>query len=64
MVRYALRTECPPNWLRSAATAFIEGESPWRETKRAKIAALIVGTGTALLSASSTVQRPSPESST
>ena len=55
-------TAWPPNWLRSAATAFIAGESSWRETKRAKIDALIVGTGTAFSSASSMVQRPSPES--
>ena len=44
-----LRTAWPPNWLRRAATAFIDGESSWRETKRAKIDALIVGTGTALI---------------
>ena len=43
----ALRTACPPNCLRSAATAFIAGESFCRDTKRAKIDALIVGTGTA-----------------
>ena len=52
---------------REAALRFsfsIDGESFWRETNRAKIDALIVGTGTALLSASSTVHLPSPESST
>src|SRR3712207_2033988 len=29
------RTACPPNWLRSAATAFMVGESSCREEKRA-----------------------------
>ena len=41
--------------MRSAATAFIDGESFWRDTNRAKIAALMVGTGTARSSASWTV---------
>ena len=57
-------TACPPNWLRSAATAFIAGESSWREANRAKRAAVITGAGTAWSMASSTVHRPSPESST
>ena len=35
----ALVTAWPPNWLRSAATAFIAGESSWRETNRANIEA-------------------------
>src|SRR5690606_20233579 len=55
---------CPPNWWRSAATAFIAGESSWREAKRANSAAEITGSGTAWSIASSTVQRPSPESAT
>ena len=58
-----LVTACPPNWLRSAATAFIAGESSCREANRANSAAVITGTGTAWLMASSTVHRPSPESS-
>ncbi len=58
-----MRTACPPNWLRIAATAFIAGLSSWRDTKRAKSAAVIAGSGTALSIAASTVHRPSPESS-
>ena len=58
-----LCTAWPPNWLRSAATAFIAGESSWREANRANSAAEMTGIGTALSIASSTVQRPSPESS-
>ena len=57
-------TACPPNWWRSAATAFIAGESSWREANRANSAAEITGSGTACRIASSIVQRPSPESST
>jgi hypothetical protein len=40
------------------------GEAPWRDEKRAKSAAEMTGSGTAESIASSTVQRPSPESST
>ncbi len=57
-------TECPPNWLRRAATAFIAGESSCLEAKRANSAAVIAGVGTALLMDSSTVHLPSPESVT
>src|SRR5581483_370497 len=57
-------TACPPNCARSAATAFIAGDWSWRDTNRANRAAEITGAGTRLLMASSTVQRPSPESST
>lgn len=56
-------TAWPPNSLRSAAIIFIAGESSWRETKRAKSAAEMAGTGTARSIADWTVQRPSPESS-
>ena len=56
-------TAWPPNWLRIAATAFIAGESSWRETNRAKSAAVIAGVATALSMPASTVHRPSPESS-
>ncbi len=56
-------TAWPPNWLRSAATAFIAGDSSCREANLANRAAEITGAGTARSIASSTVQRPSPESS-
>src|SRR5690606_1124873 len=59
----AARTACPPNSLRSAATAFMAGESDWREANRAKTAAVMAGAGTAWSMASWTVHRPSPESS-
>ncbi len=49
---------------RNAATARIAGESSWREANRANNAAEITGAGTEWLIASSTVQRPSPESCT
>ena len=52
----------PPNWPRSAATACIVGDSCWREANRANSDAEITGIGTELAIASSTVQRPSPES--
>ena len=55
-------TAWPPNWLRSAATIFICGESSCREEKRANSDAVIAGSGTAWSIAASTVQRPSPES--
>src|SRR5690606_26505670 len=55
------RVACPPNSCRSAATAFIAGESPCRDANRAKSAAEITGRGTAASIASSTVHRPSPE---
>ena len=58
-----LCTACPPNWLRNAATAFMVGESSWRERNLANNAAAMAGTGTLRRIASSTVQRPSPESS-
>ena len=56
--------ECPPNWWRSAATILLAGELSSREANLAKRAAVMAGAGTALAIASSTVQRPSPESST
>jgi hypothetical protein len=52
----------PPNWPRRAATACIVGELCWREAKRAKSEAEMTGIGTDRAMASSTVQRPSPES--
>ncbi len=57
-------TACPPNCWRSAATAFIAGDSACREENRANSAAEMTGSGTACAMASSIVQRPSPESST
>ena len=58
-----LWTAWPPNWLRSAATAFIAGESSCRDSKRANSEAAMTCIGTASRIASSTVQRPSPVSS-
>ena len=52
----------PPNWLRSAATTFIAGESSCREANLAYSAAVITGSGTAWSTAAWTVHRPSPES--
>ena len=37
----SVRTACPPNWLRIAATAFIAGLSSCRDAKRANSAAAI-----------------------
>ena len=56
-------TAWPPNWLRSAATAFIAGESSCREANRANSDAAMTFIGTASRIASSTVHRPSPVSS-
>ena len=58
----AFCTAWPPNSPRSAATAFIVGDSSWREANRANSEAEMTGIGTELAIASSTVQRPSPES--
>ena len=55
-------TSWPPNCPRSAATAFMVGDSSWREANRANSEAEMTGMGTELAMASSTVQRPSPES--
>jgi len=49
--------------VRSADTAFMVGESSWREANRANRDAAMTGIGTRWWMASSTVQRPSPESS-
>ncbi len=57
-------TPCPPNCCRSAAISFIANGSSSRESKRANSESAIAGTGTPLRTASRTVQRPSPESST
>jgi hypothetical protein len=57
-------TAWPPNWLRNAETTFMAGESSWREVNLANNADEIAGSGTAWSIAASTVQRPSPESST
>ena len=57
-------TAWPPNSLRSAASTLPLNVSVWRERKRAKRAAEIAGIGTLCLIACSTVQRPSPVSST
>jgi hypothetical protein len=57
------RTACPPNCWRSAAITRIASGSSCREANRANRAAVITGAGVAVAIASSTVQRPSPESS-
>ena len=62
--RYPFLTAWPPNSLRSAATTLAEKESSWRDAKRANSESMSTGAGTLLSIASSTVQRPSPESST
>src|SRR4029453_19175278 len=51
----------PPNWLRNAETAFIDGESSWRDANRANNEAAMTSIGTRWLIATSTVHRPSPE---
>lgn len=58
------RVAWPPNWWRRTDTIFIAGELSARDAKRANSAAVIAGAGMALAIASSTVQRPSPESLT
>src|ERR687888_213433 len=57
-------TAWPPNWLRSAALTFAAKSPCRRESKRANSADVMTGIGTRRSMASSTVQRPSPESST
>ena len=60
----AFLTAWPPNWLRMAARSLAPKESSWRERKRIWRARVMTGVGTARATDSSTVQRPSPESST
>ena len=57
-------TAWPPNSLRSAASTLPLNVSSWRERKRMNSAAVIAGMGTEWAIACSTVQRPSPVSST
>ena len=57
-------TAWPPNSLRRAASTLPLKVSVWRERKRVKSAAEIAGIGTLWAIACSTVQRPSPVSST
>src|SRR5439155_4986607 len=57
-------TACPPNSARSAASIRSLNESSWRERKRRNSESASTGAGTPRSIASSTVQRPSPESST
>ena len=57
-------TAWPPNSLRSAASTLPLNVSSWRERKRMKSAEVIAGMGTEWAIACSTVQRPSPVSST
>ena len=60
----AALTAWPPNWLRSAAFTLAANDSSCREAKRAKSESVIAGAGTLSSIAFTTVQRPSPESST
>lgn len=55
-------TSCPPNWPRSAATICMLGLVSCRDENRANSEAANTGIGTARATASSSVQRPSPES--
>src|SRR5207249_10780013 len=57
-------TACPPNSLRSAAITLAPKDSSWRERSRASSDNVMTGAGTFRRIASSTVHRPSPESST
>ena len=57
-------TAWPPNSLRSAASTLPLNVSAWRERKRMKSAAVMAGIGTEWAIPCSTVQRPSPVSST
>src|SRR5882724_3274899 len=57
-------TACPPNSWRSAAITLAPKDSSWRERNRASSDNVMTGAGTSRCIASSTVQRPSPESST
>src|SRR5262249_40137056 len=60
----ALRTAWPPKALRSAASMRSAEGAVSRERKRTKSDEVMVQAGTSWSIASSTVQRPSPESST
>jgi len=57
-------TACPPNWLRSAASSRSPNGLFWRDLKRVKSEAVSTGIGTLRSIPSTSVQRPSPESST
>src|SRR5450631_2551375 len=62
--RYSFLIGCPPNSLRIAASNLSENESVSRERRRSISDIVITGAGTLSSIASSTVQRPSPESAT
>ena len=57
-------TAWPPNWLRSAAFTFAANAFCPRDEKRSNSEVVITGVAMRLSIESSTVQRPSPESST
>ena len=57
-------TLCPPNWFRIAASSFAPNGDSCLERKRACNDAAMTGIGTAKSIDSSSVHRPSPESST
>src|SRR5262249_29281751 len=58
------RTAWPPNWLRRGARTFAANESGRREWNRSNSDSAMTGAGTLSSIASSSVHRPSPESST
>src|SRR5437868_9062365 len=55
---------CPPNFCRIADSVFSANVCSWRERKRVYNAAVSTSAGTAVATAASIVQRPSPESCT
>src|SRR6185312_7009293 len=61
---YSFLTACPPNSLRSDDSSLSVNESSSRERKRSISDSVITGAETLRSSAASTVQRPSPESTT
>lgn len=61
---YSLVMACPPNSLRIDASSLSANESLSRERRRSINDCAITGVGTLSSIASSTVQRPSPESGT
>jgi hypothetical protein len=61
---YSFLIACPPNSLRSDDNSLSAKESSSRERKRSISDSVITGAETLSSSAASTVQRPSPESTT
>jgi len=63
-IHYSFLTACPPNSFRSDDSSLSAKESSSRERKRSISDSVITGADTLSSSAASTVQRPSPESTT